>query len=110
MYYVYFLKLANGDIYKGSTGDLKRRIKEHVAGKVESTHDYRPIILIGYEAYLLKQDAERRERFLKTTEGKRLLRQQYRDILNHYSPQSGEIAYPPKADPPRAERSSCPAF
>jgi putative endonuclease len=92
MYYVYFLKLANGDIYKGSTGDLKRRIKEHIAGKVESTHDYRPVVLVGYEAYLLKSDAERRERFLKTTEGKRLFRQQCRDILNQYSLQGGEIA------------------
>lgn len=81
MYYVYFLKLSNGYLYKGSTRDLKRRVQEHNIGKVESTMNYRPLKLIGYEAYALKSDAERRERFLKTTEGKRLLRQQYRDIL-----------------------------
>ena len=34
-----------------------------------------------YEAYGLESDARRRERFLKTTEGKRLLKQQIRDIL-----------------------------
>jgi putative endonuclease len=82
MYYVYFLKLSSRDIYKGLTSDLKNRISEHEAGKVESTRNYRPLKLIGYEAYCLKSDAQRREKFLKTTEGIRLLKQQYRDILN----------------------------
>ncbi len=82
MYYVYVLLLNNNDLYKGSTDDLKRRFKEHQFGKVESTRNYRPLKLILYEAYLLKSDAERREKFLKTTEGRRLLKQQLRDILN----------------------------
>ncbi len=81
IYYVYFLKLPNGDVYKGLSSDLKRRLVEHHAGKVASTKNFKPIKLIGYEAYLLKTDAERREKFLKTTEGRRLLKQQYRDIL-----------------------------
>ena len=88
MYYVYFLKLSNGNIYKGSTHDLKRRLKEHQRGKVKSTKNYRPLMLIGYEAYLLKSDAQRREKFLKTTEGRRLMAQQYRDILH----KQGEVA------------------
>lgn len=82
MYYVYFLKLANGNIYKGFTGSLKRRLLEHKNGKVRSTRNYQPFVLVGYEAYFLKSDAQRRERFLKTTEGRRLLRQQYRDVIN----------------------------
>ena len=81
MYYVYFLQLSNSDIYKGMTEDLKRRVYEHKNGKVESTRNYSPIILVGYEAYQLKSDAQRREKFLKTTEGKKLFRRQYRDIL-----------------------------
>jgi putative endonuclease len=81
MYYVYFLRLNNEDIYTGYTENLKRRIEEHKLGKVKSTRHRKPIILIGYEAYRLKNDAARRERFLKTTEGRRLFRQQYRDIL-----------------------------
>ena len=64
------------------TGDLKRRILEHESGKVESTENYLPVELIGYEAYRLKSDAERREKFLKTTEGGRLLKQQYKDVIN----------------------------
>ncbi len=69
-------------MYTGSTGNLKKRIEEHKAGRVKSTKSFLPVMLILYEAYILKSDAQRRERFLKTTEGKRLLRQQIRDYLN----------------------------
>ena len=81
MYYVYFIHLKNGDIYTGYTQDLRRRINEHKEQKVTSTKHMHPIRFIGYEAYLLKSDAMRREKFLKTTEGKRLFHQQYRDVL-----------------------------
>ncbi|MBI1870644.1 MAG: GIY-YIG nuclease family protein [Chlamydiae bacterium] len=33
MYYVYILKLENGQLYTGFTGDLRRRILEHKRGK-----------------------------------------------------------------------------
>ncbi len=81
MCYVYVLLLTNGDLYKGSTSDLKKRFIEHNKGKVASTKNFRPLKLIHYECYLLKSDARRREKFLKTTEGKRLLCQQIRDTL-----------------------------
>ncbi len=54
---------------------------QHSDGLNLSTKYKRPLTLIHYEAYLLKTDAMRREKFLKTTEGKRFLRQQIRDIL-----------------------------
>ena len=81
MFYVYILKLGNGQLYTGYTSDLKRRIREHQAGKVKSTSKRMPLELIHYEAYMLESDARRRERYLKTTEGKRLLKQQIRDVL-----------------------------
>lgn len=81
MHYVYFLLLSNGNIYTGSTGNLRRRTAQHEAGYVVSTRPYLPVRLVGYEAYALKSDAARREKFMKTTEGKRLFHQQYRDIL-----------------------------
>jgi putative endonuclease len=81
MYYVYFLLLSNGDLYKGFTEDVHRRIKEHEDGKVDSTKNYRPLFLMGYEMYKLKSDALRREKFLKTTEGRRLLNLQYKDCI-----------------------------
>lgn len=74
--------MANGNIYTGSTSNLKDRMSKHNAGGVISTKKYLPIHMLGYEAYVLKSDALRREKFMKTTEGKRLRKQQYRDIIN----------------------------
>ena len=87
MYYVYFLAMDNGQIYTGSTSDLDRRLAEHYAGKSPTTGKYLPLQLLGYEAYSIKTDATRREKYLKTTEGKRLLRRQYRDIIASVMPQ-----------------------
>ena len=81
MTYVYLLKLSNGDIYKGMTDNLERRLDEHKIGKVDSTKNYRPFMLIGYEAYSKKTDAQRREIYLKSSEGIRFLKQQYKDAL-----------------------------
>ena len=84
MYYVYILRLANNQFYTGYTSDLRRRLREHQQGKSEFTSRYLPVELIHYEAYKQESDARRREAFLKTTEGKRLLRQQLRDLLNTF--------------------------
>jgi len=79
--YVYILLLRNNKLYTGSTGDLRNREKAHRNGLVISTKNFRPVKLIHYEAYLEKRDALRRERYLKTTEGKRFLRQQIKLLL-----------------------------
>lgn len=78
MHYVYVLQsLKKADwLYKGSTSDLKRRLGEHNVGKNFSTAPYAPFKLIYYEAYLLKRDAEAREKYLKTSMGKRVLKKQ----------------------------------
>lgn len=81
-HYLYILLLSNRQIYTGISDDLIRRVDEHHNGKVSSTKYKRPVKLIHYEAYLLKSDAVRREKYLKTTEGKHFLRQQIRDVLN----------------------------
>lgn len=81
MYNVYILLLKNKKLYTGFTENVMRRKEEHDAAKVKSTKNLLPVKLLHYESYLLKTDAMRRERFLKTTEGKRLLKMQIRDIL-----------------------------
>lgn len=50
VWYVYFLQLNNGDIYVGSTNDLKRRLSSHQAGHVLSTKAYLPVLLRSYVA------------------------------------------------------------
>jgi putative endonuclease len=45
MWYVYFLQLRNGDVYVGSTNDLRRRFESHRSGYVTSTKAYLPVTL-----------------------------------------------------------------
>ena len=72
MYYVYILKsLKDENFYIGYSADLKRRMSEHSDGKVESTKHCRPLKLLCYEAYLNKVEAERREKYLKSSDGKK---------------------------------------
>jgi len=75
MYYVYVLKSESDKIYVGYTKDLKRRLKEHKAGKDITTRTLKTNKLIFYEAFLDKRDAVRREKYFKTTKGKSSLRQ-----------------------------------
>lgn len=76
MYYVYILHVKNNTLYTGFTSDLKQRIKQHENGDVKSTQYLRPLKLVHYEAYCLEEDARRREKFLKTSDGKLFLRRQ----------------------------------
>jgi len=83
-YYVYVLESKKSEYpYVGSTPDLQRRIKEHNSGKAEYTRTYRPWKLIHYEAYRNKVDAERRERYLKTSSGKRTLHRMLKEYYQN---------------------------
>jgi putative endonuclease len=76
MFYVYVLLQNNGNLYTGYSEDVKRRIKEHQEGKVASTRNNRPLKLVLYEGYLFEEDARRREKYLKTSDGKRDIKRQ----------------------------------
>ena len=66
--------MKDGRLYVGYTADLKRRLSEHNAGTVSSTKHRIPFKLIYYEACTCQADALRRERYLKTTYGKRYIK------------------------------------
>ena len=70
MWYVYFLELNNGDIYVGSTNDLKRRLSSHQAGHVLSTKAYRPVRLKSYVAVETEGHARQLESYFKSGSGK----------------------------------------
>ena len=75
MVYVYvLLSTTDQHLYTGCTRDLRRRIELHNAGKIESTAGRRPFTLIYYEACIREKDAFKREKYLKTTYGKRYIR------------------------------------
>lgn len=82
-YYVYVLQsIKDNKFYIGSTPDLQERFKEHSKGKAGSTKTRLPVKLIFYEAYLNKYDALRREDYLKSTKGKRTLRNMLQEYLS----------------------------
>ena len=70
MWYVYFLQLNNGDIYVGSTNDLRRRIDAHRRGDVTSTKPHLPVTLKSYVAVSTEENARSLERYFKSGSGK----------------------------------------
>lgn len=87
MYYVYVLfSLKDEKFYIGFSADVQRRFEEHSQGKNTSTKLRRPFVLLYYEGHYSKADAQRRERYFKTTKGKvtlkQMLRQSIPDVLD----------------------------
>ncbi len=81
-YYVYILlSLHDENFYIGLTNDLKRRLSEHKRGKNISTAKRLPLRLIYYEAFISGKDARRREKYFKTTKGKKALKLMLREAL-----------------------------
>jgi putative endonuclease len=75
MYYFYILKSRiNNKLYKGSTKDLRKRLKEHNNGKVIYTKSGKPWDLIYYEAFVNKNLARKTEIFYKKSQGRRQLK------------------------------------
>ena len=69
-------------MYIGYTSNLQERIKRHKSGLVFSTKGRLPVNLIFYEAFVSRADAKRRERYFKTTAGKRALKIMLREYLS----------------------------
>ena len=70
MWYVYFLKLDNGDVYVGSTNDLRRRFHSHENGEVVSPKGYLPATLKSYAAVETEKKARELEKYFKSGSGK----------------------------------------
>jgi putative endonuclease len=85
MYYVYILRSEkDSKFYVGYTKDLKARIKLHNGGKVKSTRNRTPFKLIYYEACSNQKDALKREKYLKTSYGKKYLKSRLKEFLLDY--------------------------
>ena len=75
-HFVYILESSSGNhLYIGYyPGNVEERLAKHNRGEVLSTKAYRPWNLIFFEGYLNKNDAFRREKYLKTNQGARMLK------------------------------------
>ncbi|MBI2124024.1 MAG: GIY-YIG nuclease family protein [Candidatus Wildermuthbacteria bacterium] len=82
-FYVYILQSKKDHkFYIGYTNDLRRRFQEHNKGLSFATKGRTPFILIYYEAYLNRQDAEGREKFFKTGWGKQYMKRVLKNYFN----------------------------
>jgi len=73
--------MKDGMTYTGFTKELEKRIQEHNKGKVKSTKNRTPFKLVYYEASRDINDATHREKYLKTTYGKRYIRNRIKNDL-----------------------------
>ena len=82
MYYTYVLQsIKDKGLYAGFTKNLNLRFEQHNKGLVESTKDRTPLKLIYYEAWLNQSDATRREKYMKSYNGKRFLGRRLKSYL-----------------------------
>ena len=74
MNYVYILKSQkDGKRYIGLTNNLESRLNLHNKGKVKSTQNRRPFILVYFEKFVDRKEAAKREKFFKTGKGREFL-------------------------------------
>lgn len=82
MYYVYLLRSeGQGKFYIGYTAQLQRRLSEHKGGKCYTTQRLENPGLIFCEAFTNEKDARRRERYFKTSKGKKILKLMLQETL-----------------------------
>ncbi len=75
MYFVYVLRSSTtGRHYVGFTADLIQRIGQHDCGVTKSTKDRGPWKLVYQESFETRSEAMRRERSLKSGQGREELR------------------------------------
>ena len=81
-YYVYLIQsITHKDLYIGYTENLKERLERHNNGYNISTKSHKPWQLVHYEAYRSIEDAKRREKYLKTSQGSRLLKRMLKEYF-----------------------------
>ena len=91
--YIYVLKSTkNGKRYVGYTkGSPETRLRQHNSGSNKWTKENGSFELVYTERYEDSGEARRRERFLKSGVGRKILSETLK------------AQFPPKADPPQAE-------
>jgi len=81
-HYVYVLRSEKDKLfYVGYTKDLEKRIKQHNSGQVTSTKMRQPLTIVYYEVCLNQADATHREKYLKSSWGKRYIKNRLKNYL-----------------------------
>lgn len=87
---IYVLKCSDGSFYKGQTNDFPRRIIEHKSGKVSWTAKNLPIEVLHWEVYPTREEAVKREDYLKSGRGREWLQKGFKEkTLKSFERQAG---------------------
>ena len=69
-FYTYILKsLKDNKYYYGHTQNINERLQNHNSGKVKSTKNRKPFVVIYKEEFNSKSEAYKREIFFKSYQG-----------------------------------------
>ncbi len=81
MFFVYVLRSkTSGRLYIGYTSDLTQRLGQHNHGVTKSTKNRGPWELVPREGFATRGEGMRRERFLKSGQG----REELKKLLNRH--------------------------
>ena len=81
-YYCYILySPATGRTYIGISSDVEKRLKEHNAGRSGYSKKYKPWVLISTESYKDRQEARVREKYFKSSTGRKKIAKLYSGIV-----------------------------
>jgi len=82
MHWVYVLRSDDDKkFYIGYTANLDRRLAEHRRGVTHTTRRMKSPRIIFHEAFVSETDARRREKYFKTSKGRKALQLIMRDTL-----------------------------
>ncbi len=83
MHYLYVLRsTSDSGLYIGYSTNLRRRLRQHAAGRSFATSHRGSWKRIYYEAYLNQADALGQEKYLKSGSARRFLKAQLRHYLS----------------------------
>jgi len=75
------LSKPDNNFYVVYTTNLKKRLDDHNSGRVKSTSARRPFEVVYYEVCYNQKDALHREIYLKSTYGKRYIKNRLKNYL-----------------------------
>jgi len=75
---------SDSGFYIGFSTNLRARLRQHQNGESLATKSRGPWKLVYFEAYTERENAEGREKFLKSGAGRRFLRAQLRHYLKRF--------------------------
>lgn len=86
---MYVLEDDYGKRYKGMTNNIERRLMEHKSGKTITTRKMHNVRLVYKEVCKNREDARKRELYLKTAAGRRFIKK----IMGDYPPERTDVRY-----------------